>query len=204
MKKIIGKKIGMTRIFDKEGKTIPISIVEAGPCIVTQIKTIDTDGYVAIQVGYGETKKVNKPVAGHLKKSGVKGGFQRIQEFRMSDEEMNNLKIGDQVNIEGFQSGDEVKVSGFSKGKGFQGTVTRHHFHTGPRTHGSNNYRQPGSIGATFPQRVIKGRRMAGHMGAENITTSGLSIIDVNKEKKLILIKGAIPGYNGSIVVIEG
>lgn len=198
MKGILGKKIGMARIFDENGKTISVTIVEAQPCIITQVKTSNEDGYNAIQIGYGLDKKPNKPLAGHLKKSNAKS--QIVKEIRLNNKE---YKVGDTINLSIFKPEDIVAVTGISKGKGFMGTVRRHHFNTGPRTHGSDNYRQPGSIGATYPQRTIKGKRMAGQMGNKQITSRGLKIIEISEKENTILIKGPIPGCNNSMVFIK-
>ena len=195
MKAIIGKKIGMTRIFDENGKIIPVTIVESKGCQIIQIKNKEKDGYISMQIGYDRLNK---------KKETKTRKFKMLREFRLSESEVTELSKGNEVNVNIFAGGDIVKVIGISKGKGFQGTVRRHHFRTGPKTHGSNNYRQPGSIGATYPQRVIKGRRMAGHMGHEKITSTGLEIMSVDPEMNLLVIKGAVPGVKGNLVSIKG
>lgn len=194
-KAIIGKKIGMTRIYDKNGKTIPVTIVESVGCQVVQVKNNSKDGYISMQIGYD---KLSEKKATKTKK------YKMLREFRLNEVEVAELNKGNEIKVDIFKDGDIVKVIGISKGKGFQGTVHRHHFTTGPKTHGSNNYRQPGSIGATYPQRVIKGRRMAGHMGHEKVTTSGLEIISVDSENNILIIKGAVPGVKGNLVSIKG
>lgn len=200
MKAIIGKKLGMTQIFTEDGKAIPVTVVEAGPCCVIQVKTLEKDGYEAIQVGFSEIRKektINKPMAGVFKKAGVKP-YRIIKEFKMD-----GFKVGDLITASIFTKGDIVKVSGVSKGKGFQGVVRRHHFAGGPATHGSMFYRAPGSIGASsFPSRVWKGMRMAGHMGSERVTVRNLTIVDVRPEQNILLIKGAVPGGINSFIEI--
>lgn len=200
MKAIIGKKLGMTQIFTEDGKAIPVTVVEAGPCCVIQVKTLERDGYEAIKVGFSEIRKeklLTKPMAGIFKKAGVKP-FKVIKEFKMD-----GFKVGDFITASIFAKGDIVKVSGVSKGKGYQGVVKRHHFAGGPATHGSMFYRAPGSIGASsFPSRVWRGMRMAGHMGSERVTVRNLTIIDVKPEQNIILIKGAVPGGVNSYIEI--
>jgi large subunit ribosomal protein L3 len=200
---IIGKKVGMTQLFDDDGNVIAVTVVQAGPCPVTQVKTVATDGYEAVQLGFEECKDkhLNKPELGHLKKAGVKHGLRHLVEFENAGE----LKIGDVVTVEAFSDGQAVSVAGISKGKGFQGTVRRHHFGRGPETHGSHNVRQPGSIGASaYPSRVYPGMRMSGHMGAGRVTQHGLKIVRCDVENNLLLIKGSIPGAKNSVVIIEG
>ncbi len=200
MKGIIGKKLGMTQIFTENGSCVPVTVVEAGPCCVVQVKTIQKDGYDAVKLGFIErkkTSKISKPLAGVFKNAGVPV-YKILKEFRMT-----GLKVGDFVNADAFSKGDKVKVSGISKGKGFQGVMKRHHFKGGPSSHGSMFNRAPGSIGASsFPSRVWKGLRMAGHMGSERVTVSNLTIVDTRPELNLILIKGALPGGKNSIVEI--
>lgn len=198
MRAILGKKIEMTRIFDKTGNQVPVTLVCFEPNVITQIKTKKKDGYAAIQVGGGNKKRLKKPEIGHLKK--VKTDLKPRKYFEIKTEE--NIPLGQELNLEQFKEGEKVSVTAISKGKGFSGTVKRHHFHLGPRTHGSNNYRQPGSIGATYPERVIKGRRMAGHLGAQRTTITNLEVVKINLEKKEILLKGAVPGARESFVLI--
>ncbi len=199
MKKfILAKKIGMSQIFDSEGKVTPVTIVEAGPCVVTQIKKIDGDGYNAIQLGFGETKKNNKPKQGHLKEL---GNLKHLREFRTEED----LKVGDKVDVSIFEEGDKVKVSGFSKGKGFAGVVKRHGFHGGPASHGQKDrLRAPGSIGMSFPERVPKGRRMAGRMGNDRVSVKNLVIAAVDRDNNLLALRGAVPGNNNSLIEIVG
>jgi large subunit ribosomal protein L3 len=200
---LIGKKIGMTSVFSAEGKNIPCTVIEAGPCVVTQVKSTEIDGYVATQLAYGEKKEKNTPSAmlGHFKKAGTTPKF-KLVEFSGFDDK----KVGDVVDASLFQEGEFVAVSGTSKGKGFQGVVKRHGFAgVGGATHGQHNrLRAPGSIGAaSTPSRVMKGMRMAGQMGNVRVTTENLEVIKVYSDKNLIVIKGSIPGAKGSIVTIN-
>ena len=206
MKMILGKKLGMTRIFQKDGKFICVTIIETGPCFVTQLKNKEQDGYEAIQIGYKEKKLLNKPEAGHLssKKNDKLKNLMHLKEIRIDSSETDKYKIGDEIKSDIFKAKDLIEVSGISKGKGFQGTVKRHHFHTGPKSHGSDNYRQPGSIGATFPQRTIKGRRMSGHMGHECVTIKKLEVVEVMADKNLMLVKGSVPGHKDTLLAIKG
>jgi large subunit ribosomal protein L3 len=202
VKGIIGKKLGMTQLFDQEsGVVTPVTVIEAGPCPVVQVRTADVDGYTALQLAYGEIKerKLSKPEAGHLKHAGV-APHRHLIEFRDAD----GFAAGETVTVEAFEVGDKVKVSGRSKGKGFAGTIKRHNFGRGPKSHGSHNIRQPGSIGASAtPSRVFKGIRMAGHMGDERVTQRGLRVAEVDAERNLLLIAGAVPGSVGGIVEIR-
>lgn len=202
-KAIIGKKVGMTQIFDENGRVIPVTVVEAGPCVVVQKKTVETDGYDAIQVGFGELrgKLVNKPRKGHFAKAGV--SLRRtLKEFRMED--VANYNVGDEIKVDTFEIGDKVDVSGVSKGKGFQGTIKRWNASRGPMSHGSKFHRAPGSMGAASdPSRTFKNKRMPGHMGAKNTTVLNLEVVKIMPEKNIILIKGGIPGPNKGTVVIR-
>lgn len=195
MKAMICKKLGMTRIFDEEGRMIPVTLMLASENVVSQIKTMDLDGYDTVQIAMKEDKKTNQPLTGHLKKVGT--NTRKIREFSLSD-----LKLGDKIELNQFEKGEKILVQSVSKGKGFAGTVKRHNFHTGPKTHGSDNYRQPGSIGSAYPQRVIKGRRMSGHMGHETVTVKNLEIVNIDTENKVLFVKGAVPGPNKSTVFI--
>jgi large subunit ribosomal protein L3 len=203
---ILGKKENMMQCFEEGGKVIPVTVVSAGPLVVTQVKNQDIDGYTAIQVAYGEQKesRANKAHLGHIKKGlpeGEKGAYSHLREFRDIEE----IAEGDRITVSVFKEGDIVTVSGVSKGKGFQGVVKRYGFHGGPRTHGQkHSEREPGSIGATGPQRVFKGMRMAGRMGGDRITIKNLEIIGVDEENNQLLIKGAIPGRRGTLVEIIG
>ncbi len=200
MKFILGVKQNMTQIFKEDGTVVPVTLIKAGPCVVTQVKTSAQDGYQAIQIGYGEKKKMSAALRGHLKDLDQK---RWQKEFRLKDNP--DLKRGDIITLENFKVGDLVKVSGTSKGKGFQGVVRRHSFHGHPSTHGHKDQeRMPGSIGAGGLQRVIKGLRMAGHMGFERITVKNLEIVQVDLENNILSIKGAVPGTRGSLVEITG
>jgi len=198
MKAIIGRKIGMTRIFNDKGNAVPVTLILAEPNVITQVKTSKKDGYDASQIALADKKKINKPLAGHLAKAKIKARI--LKEFPLDEKK----QIGGRIDVSQFQVGDVVSVSAISKGKGFAGTVKRHHFHLGPKTHGSNNYRQPGSIGSMYPQRVIKGRRMAGHLGHQKVTVKSLKIADVNLDKNILMLKGPVPGPNKSVVCIWG
>ncbi|MGA3243028.1 MAG: 50S ribosomal protein L3 [Bacteroidota bacterium] len=196
MSSILGKKIGMTSIFDDNGQMIPCTIIEAGPCYVTQVRTKDRDGYEAVQLGFDEIKErlVNKPLKGHFKRSGVKP-LRLISEFRIFNG--TQFQIGQEVRVDTFTQGDVVDVSGRSKGRGFQGVVKRHHFGgVGMTTHGqSDRVRAPGSIGASsYPSRVMKGRRMAGRMGGERVTVKNLTVLKVIAESNILIVKGSVPG----------
>ena len=200
---ILGKKIGMTQVFTPEGQVVPVTLVKAGPCVVTQRKTPATDGYDAVQLGLVEyARKPNKPAAGHLKKSGAEGvRFQR--EFRLNYG-AGDMKQGDRVLAEEFKPRDVVDVIGTSKGRGFQGVVKRHHFRGGDSTHGSMFHRAPGSIGgSSFPSRVFPGMKMGGQMGNEQITVRNLEIVSVDTDDNIIAVKGAIPGPNGGYVTVR-
>jgi large subunit ribosomal protein L3 len=202
MKGIVGRKLGMTQVFDAEtGVMTPVTVIEAGPCPVVQVKTTETDGYDAVQVAFDEVaeRKITKGELGHLQKAGV-GAHRRLVEFRGPSE----LTVGETVTVEAFEPGDAVKVSGISIGKGFAGTIKRHNFSRGPKTHGSHNIRQRGSVGASAtPSRVFKGMRMAGQMGAKRRTQIGLVVHDVDAEQNLLLVKGAVPGPRNGIVEIR-
>jgi large subunit ribosomal protein L3 len=200
---IIGKKIGMTQLFDDEGNLVAVTVIEAGPCPVTQIRTVERDGYEAVQLAFEDCKDkhLTKAELGHLKKAGLKHGKRHLVEFRG----ITGLRVGDTVTVDAFGEGDSVSVVGVSKGKGFQGTIKRHHFSRGPETHGSHNIRQPGSIGASaYPSRVFKGMRMSGHMGAERVTQQGLHVVRRDPENNLLLIKGSVPGAKNSVVIVKG
>jgi len=198
---ILGKKLGMTQIFAEDGKVIPVTVVEAGPCHVVQVKTPERDGYEAVKVGFQEVRKeknVTKPVAGIFKKSGTPV-CRILREFSMG-----GLQIGETITVDRFSKGDVVSVSGISKGKGYQGVMKRHRFKGGPSGHGSMFNRAPGSIGASsYPSRVWRGMKMAGQMGNKRVTVSGLTVVDVRPEQNLILIEGAVPGSKNTIVEIR-
>ena len=202
-KGIIGKKIGMTQIFDEAGKVIPVTVIEAGPCVVVQKKTVENDGYAALQLGYGDVKvqRVNKPMKGHFDKADV-ACKKTLKEFRLDD--CDALNVGDIVKADTFAVGDAIDVIGTSKGKGFQGAIKRHNQHRLKETHGTGPvHRQAGSMGAcSSPSRIYKGKGMAGHMGAEQVTVQNLEIVKIDAENNLIAIKGAVPGPKGGIVYI--
>jgi large subunit ribosomal protein L3 len=197
---LLGRKLGMTQVFDANGQIHAVTVVEAGPMVVTQVKTVVKDGYNAIQAGYGEKKRVNKPMRGHLKAAGTNARM--VREFKVAGE--GEYTVGDKIGLELFSEGDLVHVTGTSRGRGFAGGVRRHNFHGGPKTHGqSDRHRAPGSIGSgTTPGRVLKGQRMAGHMGAVQVTSKNLRIIAKDEGKGLLLIEGAVPGAtNGTVRV---
>ena len=202
MKGIVGRKLGMTQVFDEEtGSVTPVTVIEAGPCPVVQVKTADTDGYEAIQLAFEPVKerKISKGERGHLAKNGVEA-HRHLVEFRGASEAV----VGEAVTVEAFAPGDKVKVSGTSIGKGFAGTIKRHNFSRGPMTHGSHNVRKPGSIGASAtPSRVFKGQKMAGRMGGVRVTQLGLVVHSVDPERNLLLVKGAVPGPKNGIVEIR-
>ena len=202
-KGIIGKKIGMTQIFDEAGKVIPVTVIEAGPCVVVQKKTVENDGYAALQLGYGDVKvqRVNKPMKGHFDKADV-ACKKTLKEFRLDD--CDALNVGDIVKADTFAVGDAIDVIGTSKGKGFQGPIKRHNQHRLKETHGTGPvHRQAGSMGAcSSPSRIYKGKGMAGHMGAEQVTVQNLEVVKIDAENNLIAIKGAVPGPKGGIVYI--
>lgn len=204
MSGIIGKKVGMTSIFDETGKNIPCTVIEAGPCVVTQVKSVDSDGYAAVQLAYGEKKEKNTsaPLKGHFQKAGTTPK-RRLVEFKTFEDQKN---LGDTVTVDIFAAGDFVDVVGTSKGKGFQGVVKRHGFSgVGMQTHGQHNrLRAPGSLGASsWPSRVFKGMRMAGHTGAERVKVQNLEVLKVYPEQNLMVVKGSIPGAKGSFVIVD-
>jgi large subunit ribosomal protein L3 len=205
MPAIIGRKAGMTQIFSEDGQRVPLTVIEAGPCPVTQVKTVATDGYDAVQLGFGAAKPKNlsSPERGHLKKAGAPP-VRHLREFSLEELGDAELAVGDVVTVEAFEPGQIVRVTGTSKGKGYAGTIKRHNFKRGPVTHGSHNIRQPGSIGAAaYPARVFKGLRMSGRMGGKQVTQEGLRIVDRDPERNLLLIKGAVPGAVGGIVIVR-
>ena len=204
MKKgLIGKKIGMTQIFDEKGNMIPVTVIEAGPCAVVQKKTTENDGYDAVQIGFGDKKvsRVNKPMAGHFNKAGV-APKRVLKEFRLEDDSAYN--VGDEIKADVFAEGDKIDVTGISKGHGYAGTVKRWGTHRGPMTHGSGYHRGVGSMGAcSTPSRVMKNKRLPGHMGVEQVTVQNLDVVKVDAEKNIILVKGAVPGPKGGVVTIK-
>nr|YP_009244423.1 ribosomal protein L3 [Gelidium vagum]AMK96665.1 ribosomal protein L3 [Gelidium vagum] len=200
---LLGKKIGMTQIFDKFGNTIPVTILQAGPCVITHIKTEENDGYKAVQIGYMETNedKITKAESGHLKKSNIHP-LKYLCEYKLNS--LENIGLGDTITVEKFRIGNLINISGLSIGRGFTGYQKRHHFNRGPMSHGSKNHRQPGSIGAgTTPGRVFLGKKMAGRMGGKKTTIKNLTIIDINTTSNLIIVKGSIPGKTGNLISIK-
>ena len=200
MKGILGRKKGMTRVFSEGGIVEPVSVIEAGPCIVTQVKTRQANGYEAVQVGYEEAKRLNEPEEGHLKRLPP---LRHLKEFRVDD--LGDAQIGQRIDVSMFEAGDIVNISGVSKGKGFAGGMKRHHFKGGPKTHGqSDRARAPGSVGAgTTPGRVWKGTKMAGHMGNKKVTALNLKVVRVDPERNLLLVRGAVPGARNGMLVIR-
>ena len=197
---IIGRKLGMTQVFGDDGKAKAITAIEAGPCTVTQVKTVAEEGYGAAQLGFGEVKRLKSPLKGHLKELGQ---FKYLREFRVADTEA--IKVGDKIDVSLFKAGDLVDITGISKGKGFAGVVKRHHFAGGPKTHGqSDRHRAPGSIGAgTSPGRVFKGTRMAGHMGDKRVTVQHLEVFEADPSRNLLLVKGAVPAARNGLLLIK-
>lgn len=201
-KAILGRKIGMTQVFREDGTVVPVTVVEAGPCVVVQKKTVDKDGYEAIQVGFMDVKesKLNKPLIGHFKKANVP--YKKyLREFRIENAPYN---VGDEIRVDTFSEGERVDVTGISKGKGFAGTIKRWNARRGPMSHGSKHHRKVGSLGAsTFPARVLKGHHLPGRMGNERVTVQNLEVVKVDPEKNLMLIKGSVPGNKGSLLIIK-
>jgi large subunit ribosomal protein L3 len=202
-KAILGTKIGMTQIFDTDGKVIPVTVVAAGPCVVVQKKTVDNDGYEAVQVGFGEVKEkaLNKPMKGHFAKADV-ANKKYLKEFRLDD--CSALNVGDEIKADAFEAGEKIDVTGISKGKGFAGPMKRWGLHRGPMAHGSGYHRGSGSMGAcSNPGRVMKGKKLPGHMGVVKVTVQNLEVVKVDAENNLILLKGAVPGAKGGLVTIR-
>jgi len=200
---MLGKKLGMTAFFSAEGQLVPVTVVEAGPCVVTQIKTMTTDGYNALQLGFGAKKqsRVSKPLKGHYKKSGD-ACFAHLREFFVENPEA--FEVGQTITVELFDVGERVDVAGKTRGRGFSGVIKRHGFHRGPMTHGSKNVRPPGSIGCSAtPSKVVKGKKMPGHYGNERKTMRNLEIMDIRPDNNLVMIKGALPGPKSGLVTIN-
>lgn len=217
MKALLGTKLGMTQLFDADGNVARVTLIKAGPCVVTQVKKLDTDGYNAVQIGFGEAKHQPKPQAGHLKAAGsnsrvmreiriqdVDPAHPKAKELEATAAEAMDLTVGTQIDVTTFEVGDQVQVTATSKGKGFAGTIKRHNFSRGPKTHGSHNYRAPGSIGSGYPEHVFKGVRMAGHMGHEQVTVTGLKVVVIDAEQGLLAISGAVPGPKRGLVMVKG
>ena len=202
-KAIIGKKVGMTQIFDENGNVIPVTVIEAGPCVVAQVKTVEKEGYNAVQLGFGEVKDkhTNKAEKGHFTKNNLTAK-KHLREFRLDSIE--NVKVGDEVKADIFVAGEKIDIQGTSKGKGFQGVIKRHGQHRGPMGHGSMYHRRPGSMGATSsPGRVYKGKKLPGHMGAQTVTIQNLDVVRVDMDKNVILVKGSVPGAKGAILKVK-
>lgn len=203
MKTLIGKKVGMTQIFDETGKVIPVTVIEAGPCLVAQVKSVETDGYNAIQLGYGDVKesKLNKPEKGHFEKAKL-ALKKHLREFRLDS--VDGVNVGDEIKVDTFVVGDRIDVQGTSKGKGFQGVIKRHGQSRGPMGHGSMYHRRPGSMGPTStPGRVFKGKKLPGHMGRVTVTIQNLDVVKVDLDKNAILVKGSVPGAKGAILKLK-
>lgn len=203
MKTLIGKKVGMTQIFDETGKVIPVTVIEAGPCLVAQVKSVETDGYNAIQLGYGDVKesKLNKPEKGHFAKAKL-ALKKHLREFRLDS--VDGVNVGDEIKVDTFVAGDKIDVQGTSKGKGFQGVIKRHGQSRGPMGHGSMYHRRPGSMGPTStPGRVFKGKKLPGHMGRVTVTIQNLDVVKVDLDKNAILVKGSVPGAKGAILKLK-
>lgn len=201
MKALIGRKVGMTHIFDPEGVAIPVTVLEVGPCVITQLRMPEKDGYAAVQLGFGESKRLNKSQEGHRK--AAQASSRHLREVRQGEADLEGLKVGDSFDVTLFSEGETVQVVGTSKGKGFAGTIKRHNFSRGPMTHGSRNQRRPGSIGAGYPQHVMKGMKMAGRMGSERTTVKNLKVVAVDEGRNALLISGAVPGPKRGLVMVE-
>lgn len=200
-KGILGKKVGMTQVFTADGRALPVTVIEAGPCVVIQKKTTEQDGYTAVQLGFGEKRErlFTKPLKGHFKKSGTTP-MRYLRELRVDD--IDSYEVGQEIKADLFATGDKVDVIGISKGKGFAGAIKRHNFHRGPMAHGSKYHRRPGSLGAKGPARVFKGRKMPGHMGVDRVTVQNLEVVKVDAERNILAIKGAIPGNKNGLVMV--
>jgi large subunit ribosomal protein L3 len=206
MKGMIGKKVGMTQVFDEQGNVIPVTVIQAGPCYVTQVRNSERDGYTAVQLGFGETKpgRLTKGQLGHLQRNNLPA-LKYLREFRVQDENAVDVEEGAEIKVDVFEAGERVDVIGTSKGRGFAGTIKRHGFHRGPKTHGqSDRERSPGAIGmCATPARTLKGMRMGGRMGNDRVTMQNLEVVQVDPEKNLLAVKGSVPGTNGGIVIIR-
>lgn len=196
---ILAKKLGMTRVFTDDGRSVGVSVLEAGPCTVTQVKTAESSGYQAVQLGFGHEKHPTKPAAGH--QATAKTQHKWLREFRVEGAEL--PAVGDVITVAAFEPGQAVRVIGTSKGKGFAGTIKRHNFAMGPKTHGSDQHRQPGAIGSGYPERVFRGLRMAGHMGHERVTVKGASVQAIHPDENLLVVTGPVPGPNNGLILVE-
>lgn len=201
-KMLMGKKVGMTQVFNEAGKIVPVTVIEAGPCLVSQVKTAATDGYDAVQIGFGTIKPVNlvKPQAGHFAKAGI-APCRYLREMRTTD--VDQFQAGQELKVDLFEQGEKVDISGISKGKGFAGTIKRWNFQRGPMGHGSKNHRRPASAGAKGPARVFKGKKSPGRMGGEKVTIQNLEIVKVDVERNMLLVKGAVPGPKHGLLIIK-
>ncbi len=205
-KGILGKKVGMTQIYDDEGRIVPVTVIEANSCVVVQVKTEETDGYGAVQLGFGEVKSdtLNRPQRGHFERAGVTPR-KHLAEFRADNSDWSDVEVGDAVGPDVFSPGQRVKVRGVSRGKGFAGSIKRHNTSRGPMTHGSRYHRGPGSRGASsFPSRVVRGRKLPGRMGGKRVTVESSEVVRIDTERGLILVRGPVPGPRGGVVRIEG
>ena len=203
MKTLIGKKVGMTQIFDEKGRVVPVTVIEAGPCVIAQVKSVETDGYNAIQLGFGDVKesKLNKPEKGHFAKANI-APKKHLREFRVDS--VDGITVGTELTVSEFAEGDKLDIQGTSKGKGFQGVIKRHGQHRGPMGHGSMYHRRPGSMGPTStPGRVFKGKKLPGHMGRVTVTIQNLDVIKVDNDKNVVLVKGSVPGPKGAILNLK-
>ena len=203
MKTLIGKKVGMTQVFDEKGKVVPVTVIEAGPCVVAQVKSVETDGYNAIQLGFEDVKesKINKAEKGHFAKANI-APKKHLREFRV--ESVEGITVGTEWTVSEFAEGDKLDIQGTSKGKGFQGVIKRHGQHRGPMGHGSMYHRRPGSMGPTStPGRVFKGKKLPGHMGKVTVTIQNLDVIKVDTDKNVVLVKGSVPGPKGAILKLK-
>ena len=203
MKTLIGKKVGMTQIFDDKGRVVPVTVIEAGPCVVAQVKSVETDGYNAIQLGFEDVKesKLNKPEKGHFAKANI-APKKHLREFRV--ESVEGVTVGTEWTVTEFAEGDKLDIQGTSKGKGFQGVIKRHGQHRGPMGHGSMYHRRPGSMGSTStPGRVFKGKKLPGHMGVQTVTIQNLDVVRVDMDKNVLLVKGSVPGPKGAILKLK-
>ncbi|OPX20878.1 MAG: 50S ribosomal protein L3 [Desulfobacca sp. 4484_104] len=201
---ILGKKLGMTRLFDPAGTALPVTVIEAGPCFVVQKKTSKREGYEALQLGFERRRleKQTKPLQGHFSKQGLKSGFRFLREFRLESTE--DFEVGQELDVSQFAIGDKVNITGVSKGKGFAGVIKRWGFKRGPETHGSMSHRAPGSIGASaYPSRVFKGKKLPGHLGNSRVTVKSLEVIDVRPDSNLLIVKGAVPGARNGLLLIK-
>lgn len=201
---ILGRKVGMSQVFDEEGKAVPVTVIEAGPCYVVQKKTPERDGYAALQLGFGEVgaNKLNRPLRGHFAKSGVRP-LRFLKEIRLDSDAVDSYEVGQEVKVDIFNPGDYVDVQGVTKGKGFAGGIKRHGFHRGPMKHGSKYHRRPGSLGAKGPARVFKGRKLPGRAGGEMRTVKNLKVVKVDPEHNLLLVRGAVPGPRMGLLLIK-